>query len=101
MLGRQQKNLIIRLVKLKNNNTVYHIIITRKRSHGKSMLDKIGEFTIIPAKQYAYLKINRKKLSTYLYHGITMSKAFLKVIGIESNILEFYNNPNKKNYIKK
>jgi hypothetical protein len=63
MVGRQNKNLVLRLLKC-TNTPHYQIVVVKKRSTGVSRLDRIG--SIASPAPYAWLKIDLIKLSKYL-----------------------------------
>jgi ribosomal protein S16 len=86
MLGRENKNLIIRLLRSDTRKTVYHIIVTRKRTDGQARQDSIGRFVIIN-ENMAYLKIDIKKLNFYLHKNIRISTAFAKILGIDNALI--------------
>lgn len=83
MSGRQNKNLIIRLQKSHSRKTVYHIIVSRVRTDGQARKASLG--SVIPINEnLAYLKLDFAQLSYYLYQGISFSKAFAKIIGLDN-----------------
>lgn len=85
MLGRQNKDLILRLLKV-NNEPIYHIVVTRKRSKSTARLDRIG--SISPRTKISMLKIDHKKLNKYLMlKNVKMTPCVAKVLNLDVNIL--------------
>jgi ribosomal protein S16 len=75
MLGRQQKNLTIRLLKI-TEDPIYHIVVTRKRSKNTSRIDRLG--VLSPRFPITILKIDIKKLHKYLVEKeIKISKSWV------------------------
>jgi len=86
MLGRQNKNLILRLLKF-NNEPIYHIVVTRKRSKGTSRLDRIG--SISPRTKISVLKLDYRKLNKYLVEkNVKITESVAKVLNLDYNILK-------------
>lgn len=83
-----KKKLYIRLQKEKNNKNTYHIIVTVKSS-AKARQDSLGKVSKLGGN-YTVVKLNIKKLKTYLYKGITISTSFGKILGIKELPPLFY-----------
>jgi len=81
MKGRGNNDLTIRLIRSHTRQTVYHIVVTRKKTDGQGRIDSIGKFVKINDTQ-SYLKIDLTKLNYYLYQNISFSPSFAKVTGI-------------------
>jgi len=101
MLGRQNNNIIVRLLKI-NENPLYHIIITRKRSKATSRLDLIGY--VGQKKNYTFLKIDFTKLTKYLCtKNIHFSKAVLNLLNLDCIHIKYLKIPGaytkKKNHV--
>lgn len=78
--GRQNKLLIIRFIKV---NNIYHIVVTKKRSHSTARLDCIGK--IGQHKPYTFCRINFTKLTKYLLEkNVLFSTPFAKFMGIDT-----------------
>ena len=82
MLGRKNKDLVIRLLKI-TEPPVYHIIVTRKRSKANSRIDRIG--SIAAKKPYAFLKLDIKKLTKYLMEkNVTIAATVWKYLNLDA-----------------
>lgn len=82
MLGRQNKNIVIRLLKV-TEPPVYHIIVTRKRSKSNARIDRIG--SIASKKPYAFLKLDIKKLTKYLLEkNVTIAATVWKYLNLDA-----------------
>ena len=84
MSGRENKNLIIRLQRSSSRKTVYHIIVSRVRTDGRSRKASLGSLVMIN-ENLAYLKIDLNQLSYFLYQKISFSRAFAKIMGLENH----------------
>jgi hypothetical protein len=84
MSGRENKNFIIRLQRANSRRTVYHIIVSRVRTDGRSRKASLGSLVMIN-ENLAYLKIDLTQLSYFLYKKISFSRAFAKIIGLENH----------------
>jgi ribosomal protein S16 len=85
MLGRRNKDLIIRLIQITPKPT-YHIIVTRKRSKATSRLDCIGY--VKPRTNIAYIRLDITKLTKYLVQkNVKLSATFWKVLNLDLSIL--------------
>jgi hypothetical protein len=81
MLGRLNKELIIRLIKTGNARS-YDIIVTRKRSAGDSRLDKIGSVTT--HAPYSWVKVDFNKLQKYLLEkNVKIATSVAKILGLD------------------
>lgn len=86
MVGRQNKNLVLRLLKC-TNTPHYQIVVVKKRSTGVSRLDRIG--SIASPAPYAWLKIDLIKLSKYLVEkNIKISISVAKVFGLDKGLVK-------------
>ncbi len=85
MLGRQNKNLVLRMLKvpLKSfSRPVYQIVLARKRSKPTSRLDKVG--ILAYKKPYSFLKIDIRKLNKYLVNrNVKVAQNVWKVLGLD------------------
>lgn len=105
MLGRQNKNLVIKLLKgkLKKGDTdkyIYYIILTKKRSKTNSRLDKVG--TVGYRRSYCYLKLDLKKLTKYLVDKrVKITTSVWKVLGFGDYYILFKNKRNVRKSKKK
>ena len=103
MLGRQNKNYVIKLLKgkLKRRDTykyIYYIVLTKKRSKTNSRLDKIG--TVGHRSTYCYLKIDLKKLNKYLIDKrVQITKSVWKVLGFGDYYIQIDKKKDKKKVI--
>jgi ribosomal protein S16 len=83
-LGQYNRELVIRLAKKKNenNSTMYHLVLTRRRSHAGSRYDKLGYFEIKKhkRKKIALLGIDRKKFKDALSLGATFHINVYKIL---------------------
>lgn len=83
MLGRQNKNLVVRFITTKDKS-VYHVIVTRKRSNPQSSKYKIG---VVYKKDrvLSVIKLDLKKLHYLLMSAkITFSCSVFKLFNIET-----------------
>lgn len=86
MLGRQNKNLILRLLKV-NNDPIYHIVVTRKRSKGTSRLDRVG--SISPRRKISVLKLDYNKLNKYLIeYNVKITESVAKALNLDDNMID-------------
>jgi len=87
MLGRQNKNFIIRLLKI-GEKPIYHIIVTRKRSKAISRLDRIG--SVASKAPYAFVKLDFKKLNQYLLQKeVKIAATVWKVLNLDLSLLRY------------
>jgi hypothetical protein len=96
MLGRQNKELIVRLFRYQPTTsktyTTYYLFIAKKKSIGHSRIDSLGK--LVYRKNYALLKLNLNKLNFYLtYMNLSFSEPAGHVI-----FLDFFEHTR---YIKK
>ncbi len=77
----KDKELLLRLLRKKNKN-IYHIVVVKKRAHPMSNLDSIGKISK-NADNYGLVYLNIRKLTKYLYKGISISESFGKILGIK------------------
>jgi hypothetical protein len=86
MLGRQNKNLVIRLVKV-TEPPVYHIVVARKRSKPLSRLDRIGSIAV--RTPYTFLKLDIQKLTKYLREkNVTIAAVVWKYLNLDVHIVK-------------
>lgn len=82
MLGRKNKELVIRLLKV-TEPPVYHIIVTRKRSQANSRIDRIG--SIAAKSPYSFLKLDLNKLRKYLMEkNVTITSTVWQYLNVYS-----------------
>jgi ribosomal protein S16 len=82
-LGQHNKELVIRMAKKQNNySTVYHLVLTRRRSHPGSRYDKLGYFEIKKhkRKKIALLGIDRKKIKDAINLGASLHVSIYKIL---------------------
>ncbi len=96
MSGRGNKHLIIRLQKSGPRKTVYHIVVTRKKTDGQGRQDSLGRLILIN-ENMSDLKIDINKLNYYLHRNVSMSTAFVKILGIERALVTQIINKKYKN----
>lgn len=82
-LGKFNRELVIRLAKTdKKETNMYHLILTRRRSHAGSRYDKLGFFEIKKTKRrkMCILGLDRKKIKDALSLGATFHVSVYKII---------------------
>ena len=82
-LGIFNRELVIRLAKNdKKETNMYHLVLTRRRSHAGSRYDKVGYFEIKKnkRKKMCILGLNRKKIKDALSLGATFHVSVYKII---------------------
>jgi len=83
MLGREQKRLTVRLLKV-THEPVYHIIVTRKRAKPSSRLDRLGSWA--PKNTISILRMDIKKLTKFfLLTNLTISLQVWKILTMRCN----------------
>jgi ribosomal protein S16 len=83
-LSYKTKELVIRVIMKKQRTTkpIYHLVVTRRRSHANARLDKIGFYEVFKDSKRIYhvLGLNREKFRSALAQGASIHISAYKLL---------------------